>query len=455
MKRLISFIYTKLPIFLFLIIPLFSAPNLYAHPMDTSQLRMYLYNDNSNQPIENNRLIGEATFNWLQFSAMTNRNENPIDIYKDIDKLDPMFIKFISENIKVSNNNEYCNLEVSRIKIDDVETVIVDGIKYKITSTCSSPIHSLIIENIAFKDEILTQLNTVSLYSYNKELMEPKESRLEYQTNYSPSTTNPDKKNLVQNTISWFKDITNVQTDTPSYLILFVVYLVGILHAFEGGHNKIILGSLVINKKVNLKQAFIYTIIFTLTHISDIIILSIGLVFLGRYIDIYSIFPNLRIATVIVLAILSLYWLFKELRHIFAHKYNLEHDHLNHNHDNEENHHHNHDHQYHNHSHEIDPKESFKSQLSIAFISGLAPCITGWSIFMLLFSSGRLNLMIPGNIVFGLGVFTVLSIYTIILMKTKTTLLNRFGWIGEYSNLISSSLILLTTTIQLINIIIS
>lgn len=432
MRKILSLIIFTL----YLFFPLLT----FAHPVDTSTMLLYIGKDVSGNEIPQNRVEGVITFNWLQLSALTGENKSPIEIYTSIGSYDEKLYQYLNSNIQVSNNDKTCKTSLKRFVELDVNVVLNLGVRYQLESVCDENIQNFKVTNTSFKDQVITQSNRILLHKDTEKVSENPNGDLKYpeSTTNTNSTNNSQKSNLIESFTNLLK-----QDDGWSVPIIFgLVYLIGMLHSLEGGHNKIILGSLVLDKKIDLKQSILFTIIFTLTHMSDIILLSIGLIFLQKFINLYTLVPNLSLYTLLILLVISGYSVFKEIRHILEHKLNIHHHHE---------HEHNHDHG-HEHSHEeIKMKnDSVWKMITIAFISGLAPCITGWSVFMLFFSTGRVSLVLPSMIFFGLGVFTVLIIYTLLLHKAKNIFSDRLNWISQYSTLISMTLIFITTIIQIV-----
>lgn len=427
-------------IFLFLLLfPL----KTFAHPVDTSTMIAYIGKDISGNQIVNNHIEGALTFNWLQLSSLTGENKSPVDIYNSIGNYDKILYEYLNSHIKIENNNKACKVEIKRFAEIDINIILNLGIRYQVNAVCEDKIENLKISNSAFNDQVVTQANKIILYKDGTSVAEAGDGVLNYNENSNTvdnNNINPEKTNS-NKVIEYFTSLLNQKNSWTIPLIFLVIYAMGMLHSLEGGHNKIILGSLVINNKIDLRQSFLFTLIFTLTHMSDIILLSIGLLFLNRYVDLYKLIPNINIYTILILLVVSGYAVLKEIRHILTHKFGLEHEH---------HHEHNHDHNHEDVHNQVEKKQGVGKMIFIAFVSGLAPCITGWSIFMLLFSTGNINLVLPGMVFFGFGVFTVLGIYTLILHKTKNIILGKYSWINEYSTAISMSLVFTSTLIQLI-----
>lgn len=431
-----------LPIIITIISLVFPLQTL-AHPVDTSTMIVYIGQDVGGEKLNEKHVEGALTFNWLQLSSLTGENKSPVEIYNKIGSYDSLLYEYLNKHIKVENNEKACKVELKRFVEVDVNIVINLGVRYQINANCEEKIDRLKITNSAFSDQVLAQSNKIILYKDGKSISETSDGILSLGQEQNSENTNsiaPVKTNS-NKIIEYFTSLLNQNNSWTIPLIFLVIYAMGMLHSLEGGHNKIILGSLVVDNKIDLRQSLIFTIIFTLTHMSDIILLSFGLLFLDSYIDLYKLIPNITLYTILILLAISGFSVVKEARHILIHRLGLDHEH-DHNHE----HHHDHGHEH----KELDKKQGIGKMILIAFISGLAPCVTGWSIFMLLFSTGNINLVLPGMVFFGFGVFTVLGLYTLLLHKTKSLVLGKYSWISQYSTIISMSLVFISTLIQLI-----
>jgi ABC-type nickel/cobalt efflux system permease component RcnA len=130
-------------------------------------------------------------------------------------------------------------------------------------------------------------------------------------------------------------------------LTLFIVFALGMLHTFEGGHSKLILVSLLGQKKLSLKQAVGYAVVFTLSHLGDILIIGTALLLFNQYSNLYDRLSLFERFSVYALLIVAGYLTLKNLadlvrgpllhaiQHRFGHAHSHDHDHE---------HHHDHDH---------------------------------------------------------------------------------------------------------------
>ena len=245
--------------------------------------------------------------------------------------------------------------------------------------------------------------------------------------------------------------------------ILLLIVIIGALHSLEGGHNKIIIASMMVNNEIDFKGSIIYVFIFTLTHMSDIIILAIGLLLFDKHINIYEQLPFIQKYSAYGLVLISSYIVLKELYRIknksnTKEKYSFD--------------------TKNNCNSEVETlfkkdnyistsgdnnslcqdlkhkrkntrnkifRGTFKEQFGIAFISGLAPCLTGWTVFILIVSTGYLWLLLPATIAFGIGVFIVLIVFAYVVNLVKDKVFLRFDSLSHWAALASGILLLITS----------
>src|SRR5690606_9103760 len=91
-----------------------------------------------------------------------------------------------------------------------------------------------------------------------------------------------------------------------------------------------------------------------------------------------------------------------------------------------------------------------KEQLMIAFVSGLAPCIMGWTIFVLIVSTGALWLLLPAVIAFGIGAFLFLLGLAYLVHLFKDKMISHVQCLSRWTSLISGVLLLITSLVLVI-----
>ena len=84
----------------------------------------------------------------------------------------------------------------------------------------------------------------------------------------------------------------------------------------------------------------------------------------------------------------------------------------------------------------------------MAFLSGLAPCTFAWSLLLVLFAIGRMDLALPLVGVFGLGVFTTLAGVAVIVTYCQLRVTTRYIHAAKYAQ-IASAILLFTLALLL------
>lgn len=75
-------------------------------------------------------------------------------------------------------------------------------------------------------------------------------------------------------------------------------------------------------------------------------------------------------------------------------------------------------------------------------IAGVAPCTFGWSLFLLLFSLGRLDLVPLILLFFGLGIFACLAMVATALYLVRERAFRSVDFFARWSSVVSGALIL-------------
>lgn len=200
------------------------------------------------------------------------------------------------------------------------------------------------------------------------------------------------------------------------FYIFFIVFVLWIIHAIWPWHSKSLLVAYTIEKENWYKKWLLYALIFSITHILDVLILFLITTFAFQYIDVAKYNYYIKIISLSILLILSFYLIYKAFfkkEQCSTKKHNT---------------------------------------LYIAFISGLAPCSFAWSIYFLLLSLWKLSLIIPLIITLWLWILTTLSVIVIITVFVKEKSLNKAKYFWQYSSKISAILIFIISTVLLINV---
>jgi ABC-type nickel/cobalt efflux system permease component RcnA len=212
---------------------------------------------------------------------------------------------------------------------------------------------------------------------------------------------------------------------------MVIAYSLGLLHTLEAGHSKTILTGVLVNGNTTRYKAFGYVLLFTFTHIADILILGTILTVLQASLDVYSFLPRLELLSGIILFCIGLIMFYKTIKHTTHHIHPHSHNHA--------------------HAHNI-PTQIFnwKYIAGTALASGLAPCLMGWSLFFIVLSTKSAWAIFPVILAFGLGIATVLITMILLSQLFIRHLPKKFGIIILYAPLISSLIILFSAIMMII-----
>lgn len=225
-------------------------------------------------------------------------------------------------------------------------------------------------------------------------------------------------------------------------LVLFIAVGIGALHTLEAGHSKTILAGLMINNRLSMKQGMVFAAVFTLSHMSDILIVATLLVLFDSFGDLYEHLSDIQRFAGYALLFISTAMLFQALYGLLPrwlgkkteHHHNHKHDHEEgHDHHHEQNHNH-----HHGHHHHFQSNAHLGQQLTIAFMAGLAPCLMGWSLLLLVIAAGETWLIYPVVLAFGIGILLVEMLFVIWIKRLSDLLGNRLDTFALYSPLISA-----------------
>lgn len=190
------------------------------------------------------------------------------------------------------------------------------------------------------------------------------------------------------------------------FYIFIIVYILWIIHAIWPWHSKSLLVAYTIEKENWYKKGLIYALIFSITHILDILILFWITTLAFQYIDVAKYNYYIQVVSISTLFIFSIYLVYKA----FFNKINC--------------------------------KKKEKKTLMIAFLSGLAPCSFAWSIYFLLLSLGKLSFILPLIIALWLWILSTLIMIVIITVFIKEKSLSKTKTFSKYSSKISALIIL-------------
>lgn len=459
-------------------------PPSIAHPLDNTDLYLYFYKDADDSNLSQHKSIGYLYINWFQAAALLQREEgiDARDIY-ELMEYKSVYSSYVLSNLELNNNGNKCESTFVDLPQSEGEYPLSIGARLVFEFTCSEAIQNLKLKNTIFLDLFEYESNFVSIYNgelfldkaeMNKYYQEAEMSLQnetvslkkpqnfistdvlvgpddpEYSNRDDPVLSADDVKNSVNLTTQINKTWNNMKRaltgnqdfrEMGAISILFVIFLLGFLHTIEAGHSKVVLTSAMLHRSMSVKRGLIYSVIFTLTHIGDIIIIGLIFLFINNFVDIYSQFNMLEKFAAYALFFMALYMLFRNIAAYRDDKSNLKSSVSK----NPILQPHTHSHGGFDHSHEelFDDKRSYREQIWIGFISGLAPCIFGWSIFMLVISAKKVWLIIPSIISFGFGILIALSLVVFLASALKKPVFNKVAYISEISPIISALILLI------------
>lgn len=197
--------------------------------------------------------------------------------------------------------------------------------------------------------------------------------------------------------------------------VFFIVMFLWFIHAFGPWHSKSIMISYILDKNKKFIDALFFALIFSITHIIDIIIVFVIAKFVLSYYDISNYIVYIHRFSILILIFISLYLIYKSIK-------NLK-----------------------NNNSETCIKSDTKSNIFLWFLTWLAPCTFGWSIFLLLFSLWNLSLIPILIFALGLGIFITLITVAIITLSIRKRVFEKISLFSKYSQIVSSSLILIVS----------
>lgn len=402
-----------------------------AHPLDVTRTELIVPTD-----LTDSRIDFEIYLPWTEAAYLVGDQQliaspsaTMLRSHKDT------YVAYLQDKLFLINEGEQCIITETYIPDQPDEQIILgSGLQINGNFDCPNTLGSVLISNQLFLEIFPLQTNIVTIYSGTKDnvlkgalLTQTTQedyidlSNPEATTSAAARPSNTSNTKLTDQLSSKFMNIQN--TSIP--LAIAITFLLGLLHTLEAGHSKSILAALVINRKVNLRQSLIYASVFTTTHVADIILMGIILVIANSFIDVFDKLPYLQIASLYSLLFIAFYLTLQHLVHFIQQRFL-----------------HGKHHHHHEHSHDTNTNTDFKHQLMIGFVSGLAPCLFGWSIFMLVLSTKTIWTVIPLVLSFGLGIFLALISIVFLIHKLKNRLISEDSLLAQLSPL-ASSLILL------------
>jgi ABC-type nickel/cobalt efflux system permease component RcnA len=494
-------VYKKLLIVLLLIIPLaFLKPTkVFADPVDITDSYFYFDKEVDNSQMNEKQINMYAYINWLQAAILVDHaNGKKITDIEELLKYQDIYDEYVKNNIKVSNNGQLCTVTIDKSPVTEDQISLSLGTRVIATFICPAKIENAKIESNLFLKDFPTESNNVWIshgedtlhavtlgtqtpsYEFNAqdlinhpkgdethlnsanlsanqitenlpgELQVVANTKINTNTGSNGSVGNPSQD--VQATSESTEAATPTKTSGPGpkkvgfiagltdalYLktnaikdqslpfLLLLVFCLGFLHTIEAGHSKTILASSMINNRMNLKKGLGYATIFTITHLGDIIIVGLILLAADQYYDFLGNFTMIEKFAGYALFFMSIYLLFQSARFYFQ-KWITKNNNL----------------EMPGHIHVENTDIKFRDQLTLGFLAGLAPCVFGWSIFMLILSTNKIWTLVPAILCFGLGIFFALAIVVFLMSHLQKGTYSRFEKIAELSPLISAVVLLI------------
>lgn len=217
------------------------------------------------------------------------------------------------------------------------------------------------------------------------------------------------------------KYVKNKSQDGIVYIFLTVVGL-GFLHALGPGHSKSLLISYVLDKKRTFFDGLLYITLFTVTHLIDIVVLFLLTKVIFTFYDITNYMLSIQRVSLIILLGFSVYLIVKAIKNM---KKNVS---------------------------EVSKDTSVKGTLFLWFVSWLAPCTFGWSIFLLLFSLGSFSLIIPMIVALGIGIFLCLFCIMVATLLLRKKVFENVELFSRYSSFVSSSILFLLSILLMVKL---
>jgi ABC-type nickel/cobalt efflux system permease component RcnA len=199
---------------------------------------------------------------------------------------------------------------------------------------------------------------------------------------------------LFQSVLKYIERIRSEDDFMVLFPTLFFLFLLGWLHAIGPGHSKGFMAGYILSHGVSYIKSVGYAAIFTMIHLADIVIITLLAKFVLYNFDTSAYFSQIQQYSSVLLLTVAFIFLIKSLW------------------------------QYGRGPSQI-TNASSSWGLWMAFFAGLAPCTFAWSILLVLFAIGRLDLAFPFVLAFGLGVFSALAVVATLIFHLRERVL---GW---------------------------
>lgn len=187
------------------------------------------------------------------------------------------------------------------------------------------------------------------------------------------------------------RDIESLEDDgTLPLFALVVAFLIGAVHSLGPGHGKAFAAAYLVGQKRDVKHALVLGASLTITHVLDVVVVSIVALFLSAYIMPHTYAAFLRDFAAAGIVAMGMFMLYRAL-----------------------NPKHRHDHE-HPHSH--------KQTILAGIIGGLAPCPTAWVIFLSIIAIDQMMFGFLVLMAFSLGLALTITSVGVVFVKASSLL---------------------------------
>lgn len=439
---------------LFFVFPFFRT-TIFAHDDDNSYSYIYIKEEIDGELIDDTEIIVYTYINWLQSSILVEEatGSRVLDIMELFEHQD-IYNQYVLDKFSIKNNGVECPGIYLDSPVTEDQISLSLGTRIITIFSCEETLDSIEVQNSLFLEYFVLPSNYLEIYSGNQLLhaFTMGKDRQIYQFITEDLINNPrgdetrdlslgftSDEILSDNTsreytpkdvrqrsfLQQMSDLVFLRTDQIKnqslVAVIFLVFMLGLLHTLEAGHSKVILASSLVNQKMNVKAGIGYAGIFTLTHLADIVIVGILFVVADNFLDIFSRFSQIETWAGYALLITASYIL---IRNFVGYRKAKSEEQMTAGIKN-------------NNIAESQQPHTLKEQLALGFISGLAPCIFGWSIFMLIIATGNSWWLVPVILAFGFGIFIALLVVVFIVTRLRNTAYGKFQKFAKISPLLS------------------
>lgn len=202
----------------------------------------------------------------------------------------------------------------------------------------------------------------------------------------------------------------------PLWQVVLMVVLLWFVHAIWPWHSKNLMTSYLLDGEKWYWHGVLYPFFFALTHVSDLFVLFFWVYIFTLFADPTPYMPYVQFGSTLFLLAYSAKMLFSAWK------------------------------DYQNKKKQSEAQQAITQEFTwssvwqtfrVSFVSGLAPCTFGWSIFLLLFSLGRMDLIIPMIFALSFWIYLCLQIIALIVVYSRKRILSRIKGFSRISNLLS------------------